>query len=132
MRISESSADGVLELARLHRALSDPTRLRIVHLLARLGELCVCELESALETTQSKISRHLAHLKQAGIVRDRRDGTWIHYRLGARAEPILRALVRTVEKGIATDEQALRDLERARSCRRAPCPPVAPARRRSG
>jgi len=129
MRISESNGAGLARASRLHRALADETRLRIVHLLARRGELCVCEIESALETTQSKVSRHLAHLKHAGIVQDRRDGTWIHYRLAACAEPGLRPILRSVEKALAADEVALRDLDRADACRRAACPPSGPGRR---
>ena len=62
------------------KALSDPTRLRIVSLL-RHGELCVCDLMEALQTPQSKISRHLAFLKNAGWVTATRCGKWMHYQL---------------------------------------------------
>lgn len=62
-------------------ALAETTRLRIVHLLERKGELCVCDLVSALQTHQPKISRHLAILRNAGIIKGRREGTWVHYRL---------------------------------------------------
>ncbi|NCO57958.1 MAG: transcriptional regulator [Nitrospirae bacterium CG18_big_fil_WC_8_21_14_2_50_70_55] len=61
--------------------LADPTRLRCVTLLAAEGELCVCELTAALEVSQPKVSRHLAPLRDAGVVEDRRAGRWIHYRL---------------------------------------------------
>lgn len=62
----------------LFRALSDETRLRVMVLLSR-KELCVCELEAALVSTQVKVSRHLAVLKNAGLVTSRRDGQWIYY-----------------------------------------------------
>ena len=62
-------------------ALADPTRLRCLLLLASEGELCVCELTHALDVSQPKISRHLATLREAGIVDDRREGLWIHYRI---------------------------------------------------
>lgn len=65
----------------LFRALSDETRLRCVVLLQREGELCVCELTYALQLAQPKISRHLANLKAAQVVLDRRTGTWVHYQL---------------------------------------------------
>lgn len=65
---------------QLLRALADPTRLRILNLLAR-GELCVCEITKILEIGQSKASRHLAYLKNAGLVTDRREGLWMHYAL---------------------------------------------------
>lgn len=62
-------------------ALSDPTRLRCLALLAVEDELCVCELMHALKEIQPKISRHLASLRELGVVTDRREGLWIHYRL---------------------------------------------------
>jgi len=61
--------------------LADPTRLRCVALLAAEGELCVCELTEALGVAQPKVSRHLALLRDGGVVADGRDGRWIHYRL---------------------------------------------------
>ena len=66
----------------IFKACSDATRLRILFLLAE-RELCVCELVAVLEMAQGKISRHLAVLKQADLVNDRRDGTWIFYSLRA-------------------------------------------------
>ena len=64
----------------LFRAFADPTRLRILHLLAP-GELCVCDLVDVLRLPQPKISRHLAYLRRAGMVLARREGPWMHYRL---------------------------------------------------
>ncbi len=63
------------------KQLSDETRLRCLMLMLTEGELCVCELIHALGLSQPKVSRHLAHLRQAGIVQDRREGQWIYYRL---------------------------------------------------
>lgn len=65
----------------LFKQLSDETRLRCIMLLQSEAELCVCELTYALGVSQPKISRHLAHLRQSGLVQDRRAGQWIHYRL---------------------------------------------------
>ena len=62
--------------------LSDPTRLRALMLIQSEGEVCVCELTHALQESQPKISRHLALMRDAGIVEARREGTWMHYRLG--------------------------------------------------
>lgn len=64
----------------LFHALSDETRLEIVDML-RSGERCVCDLTDALDAAQSRLSFHLKVLKDAGIVRDRRDGRWVHYEL---------------------------------------------------
>lgn len=68
------------EELNLFRALSDETRLRITVLLSK-KELCVCQLEWALGLTQAKVSRHLTVLKNAGLVKDRREGLWIFYSL---------------------------------------------------
>lgn len=66
---------------QLFKGLSDETRLNLVLLLREKGELCVCELTLMLKESQPKISRHLALLKESGLLLDRREGKWIHYRL---------------------------------------------------
>jgi len=63
--------------------LADDTRLRILMLLQREGELCVCELTHALDLSQPKISRHLAQLRESGVVQTRRAGQWMYYRIDA-------------------------------------------------
>jgi len=65
----------------LFKNLSDETRLSIVMLLREAGELCVCEIIGVLNESQPKISRHLAMLRETGLLMDRRDGKWIYYRL---------------------------------------------------
>jgi ArsR family transcriptional regulator len=70
----------VKEDLAIFKACSDETRLRILFLLSR-RELCVCELVILLDMPQGKISRHLSILKNADLVCDRRDGTWIYYSL---------------------------------------------------
>jgi ArsR family transcriptional regulator len=64
--------------AQLFHALSDETRLSILDML-RDGELCVCDLQSALVAAQSRLSFHLRVLKEAGLVTDRREGRWSYY-----------------------------------------------------
>ncbi|MEE4411492.1 MULTISPECIES: metalloregulator ArsR/SmtB family transcription factor [unclassified Serratia (in: enterobacteria)] len=66
---------------KLFKNLSDDTRLNLVLLLRQAGELCVCELSGALGESQPKISRHLAMLRESGLLLDRREGKWIYYRL---------------------------------------------------
>ncbi|HPE62348.1 MAG TPA: metalloregulator ArsR/SmtB family transcription factor [Thiolinea sp.] len=68
-------------LETLTKALSDQTRLRILLLLAGGAELCVCELTQALALAQPKISRHLAILRESGLLLDRKAGLWVYYRL---------------------------------------------------
>ena len=62
-------------------AISDEIRRRILVLLLKEGELCVCELQHALDMPQPKISRHLGVLREATVLALRREGTWVHYRL---------------------------------------------------
>ena len=69
------------------KAMSEPPRLRILTLLTQ-RELCVCDLTAVLELPQSTISRHLARLKSVGLVLDRRQGLWVHYRLTINGLPI--------------------------------------------
>ncbi|MFN2316464.1 MAG: ArsR/SmtB family transcription factor [Gemmatimonadales bacterium] len=70
--------------AKLFHALSDPTRLEILERL-RGGESCVCDLQGALDASQSRLSFHLKTLRDAGLVSDRKDGRWVYYRLRPEA-----------------------------------------------
>lgn len=76
----------------LFRALSDRTRIRILHLLQG-GELCVCDLMQVLRIPQAKTSRHLGYLKRAGLVLAREEGLWSYYSLAPAGEPLHRKLL---------------------------------------
>ncbi|MDX1705652.1 metalloregulator ArsR/SmtB family transcription factor [Pseudidiomarina sp.] len=65
----------------LFKCLADDTRLRCLLLIQRETELCVCELTTALDESQPKISRHLALLRACGLLKDRREGIWVFYQL---------------------------------------------------
>ncbi len=93
--------------ARTFKALSDETRLRIVTLLSR-GELCVCDLMAILDLPQSTVSRHLATLRHAGLVEDRRQGVWMYYSLAGN-DPLHLDLIRLLEKHVAGISQAEKD-----------------------
>ena len=67
--------------AQFFKVLSDEARLKMLWLLFNHEELCVCDFVAALEITQSKASRHLAYLRNVGLVEDRRDGVWMYYTL---------------------------------------------------
>jgi ArsR family transcriptional regulator, arsenate/arsenite/antimonite-responsive transcriptional repressor len=67
-------------MERFFQALGDNTRLRLLNLMSD-QEICVCYFVEILNQPQPKISRHLAYLRNAGIVSTRRDGKWIHYRI---------------------------------------------------
>ncbi|MDQ7091278.1 MAG: metalloregulator ArsR/SmtB family transcription factor [Methylococcales bacterium] len=70
-----------LTLPQFFKCLSDETRLRCVTLLQKKGKLCVCELTTALNVSQPKISRHLASLRQYGLLHDSRDSQWVYYQI---------------------------------------------------
>jgi len=74
-------------------ALAEPTRLEAMRLLADGSEHCVCELMRRLGATQSRMSRHMQVLKQAGLVLDRRDAQWVRYRINPDLSPRLARLV---------------------------------------
>jgi ArsR family transcriptional regulator len=101
------------ELIRVFRALSDETRLRMLKLLSE-GELCVCEIMQALDISQSRASRNLGILKDAGLLVDRRNGQWVHYSLNQEGvtgyAPLLELLnsLLNQEEVILKDKQMLR------------------------
>lgn len=93
---------GISELSALFKALSDETRLRILMLLSR-GELCVCDIVAAMGMSQPKVSFHLGVMKEAGLVRDRRQGRWTHYSIDA-PDVFRRLLVLSVLERVPKDE----------------------------
>jgi ArsR family transcriptional regulator, arsenate/arsenite/antimonite-responsive transcriptional repressor len=72
--------------ADIFKALADETRITIMALLLRHGELCVCDVEAVLQISQSKASRHLRYLKNVGLLDDKREGIWVHYKVSSAAE----------------------------------------------
>ena len=70
-----------MSAAKFFKCLSDETRLRCVMLLQARDALCVCDLAEALESSQPKISRHLAQLRACDLVSDHREGQWVFYRI---------------------------------------------------
>jgi len=97
------------------KALAHPVRLRIVAML-RGGELCVCQLTAVLELAASTVSAHLADLKRAGLVEERKDGRWVFHRLAEDAAaaghlgPVWTSLARDPQ--LEADARVLRELRR--------------------
>jgi ArsR family transcriptional regulator len=89
----------MIQAETILRALADGTRLRLVHLLLSRDELCVCELTEALQIVQPKVSRHLAILRDAGLVLDRREGLWVHYRIHPDLPAWGEQLLESVQRG---------------------------------
>ena len=83
-------------LGRIFKALSDETRLTIMGLVFRHGHLCVCEVEQILGITQSKASRHLRYLRDAGVLEDQRNGLIVNYRLPGAQDGELSTILETL------------------------------------
>ena len=99
---------------QLFKALADETRLRILMLLYAEGELCVCDLIAALLLPQSTVSRHLAYLKKAATVLDRREGLWIYYSIN-RSHRLMEEMESFLRKSLRESSVAANDLQRLRN-----------------
>lgn len=100
------------DLAKTFKALSDGSRLRILGIILRSEELCVCDIEYVMGFTQTKVSRHLAYLKNAGLVEDRRQGLWMLYRVAKPKDEARRRLLEYVEAALASNPAAQEDARR--------------------
>ena len=83
--------------AQVFKALADETRLKMVALLLKRGELCVCDFEGGMGISQSKSSRHLRYLQQAGLLEDRREAVWVYYRVNPKPSALQKAALKAVE-----------------------------------
>ena len=99
-----------ISLEQLIQALVDQTRLRSVLLLLQEGELCVCELVFALGEIQPKISRHLALLRDLGVVSSRRQGQWIYYQLSPELPGWALSVIESMQLGAENTEPFSTDL----------------------
>ncbi|HGE71500.1 TPA: ArsR family transcriptional regulator [Candidatus Poribacteria bacterium] len=98
------------EIIRAFKALGDETRIRLIKLLEQ-RELCVCELMQVLNMTQSRVSRNLGILKNAGFVKDRRDGLWVHYSINYEDAPlIVQKLLSILKESSNNDPILIKDL----------------------
>ena len=100
---------------QLFSLFSDSTRLRALMLIQAEGELCVCELTFALGESQPKVSRHLALMREAGVVEARREGTWMFYRLSSGLPGWARQLITNVHERIAGLGGYAKDLHKLRT-----------------
>lgn len=99
-------------ISSMFRAFSDPTRLRILRLL-QSGECCVGDLVSILELPQPSVSRHLAYLREAGLVADRRTGLWVYYSLTPAEGEFHRSLLCCLESCFREVPELQADAHRA-------------------
>ena len=92
----------------LFRAFADRTRLRVINLVGN-EEVCVCFLVEVLNTSQPKVSRHLAYLRRAGLVSTRREGKWMHYRLCEPGDRDAARIFRDVREWLARNPEMHND-----------------------
>jgi DNA-binding transcriptional ArsR family regulator len=104
-------------LTRHHKALSHPARLRILAMLEG-GELCACQIAAVLELAPSTISRHVAELRNAGLVIERKDGRWVFFALADRQADS--PLANPVSAELRRDPQVEADAVVARRLRAVP------------
>ncbi|SEO90118.1 ArsR family transcriptional regulator [Amphibacillus marinus] len=86
----------VNEMSLQLKALSDPTRLKLVSFLKR-GEVCICDLVDVLQISQPAVSQQMKKLKDAGIILERKKGTWKHFRLNEEQPPYVQAIINELE-----------------------------------
>jgi ArsR family transcriptional regulator, arsenate/arsenite/antimonite-responsive transcriptional repressor len=108
---ASANANANVPLEVLFNALADRTRLRLINLMAE-QEICVCYFIEVLGAPQSKISRHLAYLRKAGIVAARREGKWMHYRLVIPAESHAADILRITLDALRKNKDIQRDFDR--------------------
>ncbi|MBI1293028.1 metalloregulator ArsR/SmtB family transcription factor [bacterium] len=119
------------QLLAITKALSDPSRIRILCALSSCGELCVCQIQELLDLAPSTTSRHMALLSSAGLVDGRRDGRWVHYRLAdEEPRPGTRDLIAWLAREGAREKLVKADALRLNSilgiATEAPCQPQSP------
>jgi ArsR family transcriptional regulator len=107
--------------AAVFKALSDASRLRIINLLFSSGELCVCDIEEVMGFTQTKVSRHLAYLRKAGLVDDRKKGLWMLYSVAKPRDAEHKKVLDFLADMLRSDAVARRDAERLASRIRKGC-----------
>ncbi len=101
--ICESTYMQIMEQIDFFRLLGDETRLRALALMDNQGELCVCELVAGLGLSQPKISRHLAALRDAGLVEGRRDAQWVFYRISDSLADWQKQVIAAALAGVAAE-----------------------------
>ncbi|MBN1570207.1 MAG: metalloregulator ArsR/SmtB family transcription factor [Acidobacteria bacterium] len=89
------------ETARFFKVLADEARLQMLWLLFNNRELCVCDIMEVLEITQSKASRHLAALRNAGLATDRREGLWSYYSLCPVKDEVAEAFMKLLKASLS-------------------------------
>lgn len=102
----------------LFSLLSDETRLRCLVLLQRQGELCVCEISQIIGSIQPKISRHLALMRNSGLVSDERRGQWVYYSLNQSLPTWAKGIMKSTLENLTKVEPYHSDIKRINSLKK--------------
>lgn len=101
------------DISQIYKALSEEMRLRMLMLLTH-GELCVCDIMAVLDEPQSKVSRHLAYLKNSGLIQGKRVGTWMHYFVRDPLDALTSAHIEFLKKELSNLTWVRADVEKMR------------------
>lgn len=112
-----------MDLVQIYQGFCDRTRLRIVHLLTQ-SPLCVCHFQTILGESQVKISKHLAYLRERGLVEVERDGNWMVYALPRKRAPELEANLKCLQDCLRSDRAFVRDRKKLALIRKGCCEPT--------
>jgi ArsR family transcriptional regulator len=112
-----------MDLVQIYQCFSDRTRLRILHLLAK-SPLCVCHFQTILGESQVKISKHLAYLRDKGMVEVERDQNWMVYSLLRKRTPALEANLKCLQDCVRSDRVFARDLKKLAIIQKNCCDPT--------
>ncbi len=105
---------------KIFKAFADENRLRILHLLSQ-GEQCVCDLMGVLKMGQSKVSRHLSYLRNAGLVKHRKEGLWVYYSLEKPVGEFHKRLLSCLDCCLEDVPSLTRDRERLKERNKKAC-----------
>lgn len=117
MKHTDTTAPPLKTSVAVHKALAHPVRLRVLAMLEG-GELCVCQMTAVLDLAPSTVSAHLADLRRAGLVAERKDGRWVSYRWPDSA--VRRRELRRIVAGVREDSRVQEDARLLRRLRQVP------------
>lgn len=118
------AAESIMDLIQIYQCFCDRTRLRILHLLTQTP-LCVCHFQEILDEPQVKISKHLAYLRERGMVVAEREQNWMIYSLPSKRDPELEANLKCLQDCVQTDQVFKTDAKRLAKSRASCCEPLA-------
>lgn len=106
----------MFSMLNFYKALADQTRLDLLALMIKKGEICVCDFTTALALSQPKISRHLAILKNASLISPRKQGKWVYYQINSNLLPWQSATIQEMANAHPTIESLLEQLSMQSDC----------------